>query len=231
MCRCAPRSCWAFTTMASPACGSTTSGVRALEGSDDTKLVATLRSGVPAPGPSEIKLASSRPFAPQSAAPIRGAVPLPTERPFELGHNETTAQVAKRLPANEFAAITRQPIAPLAAQRKTSVAAAPKLASAVASKPIASDQREHGFAARFAPASNLPTAPTRAEPVSAFAGPAIQSGAVISGRGLYYQDVGPQPSSLRDMKYLRMYSCNSGLSVFHRHTPVSAVAISVKGSN
>ena len=30
-------------------------GRAALEGSDDTKLVATLRSGVPAPGPSEIQ--------------------------------------------------------------------------------------------------------------------------------------------------------------------------------
>jgi rare lipoprotein A len=161
-------------------------GRAALEGSDDTKLAATLRSGVPAPGPSEIKLASSRPFVPQSAAPIRGAIPVPMERPFELGHNETTGRVAKRQPANEFAAVARQPIAPLRAQPKTAAtAAAVKSAPAVATKPAASDQWEHGFAARFAPASNLPSAPTRAEPVSAFAGPAIQSGAVMNGRGLY----------------------------------------------
>ena len=42
-------------------------GRAALEGSDDTKLAATLRSGTPAPGPSEVRVASSRPFLPQSA--------------------------------------------------------------------------------------------------------------------------------------------------------------------
>ena len=71
-------------------------GRAALEGSDDTKLAATLRSGTPAPGPSEVRIASSRPFLPQSAAPVRGAVPMPPDRPFELGHNETAGRVAKR---------------------------------------------------------------------------------------------------------------------------------------
>ena len=50
-------------------------GRAALEGSDDTKLAATLRSGTPAPGPSEVRIASSRPFLPQRrsrcAAPCR----------------------------------------------------------------------------------------------------------------------------------------------------------------
>jgi len=154
-------------------------GRAALEGSDDTKLAATLRSGTPAPGPSEARIASSRPFLPQAEA-VRGAVPVPTERPFELGHGESPERVASRQPANETAAISRQPIAPVASQRKLAEAVAPKSAPAAAP-----DEWERGFASRFAPASNLPAAPTRNEPVSAFAGSAPSNGAVISGRGLY----------------------------------------------
>src|SRR4051812_23319328 len=94
-------------------------GRAALEGSDDTKLAATLRSGTPAPGPSEVRVASSRAFLPQSAGPVRGAVPLPADRPFELGQNDTAAQVARRGSASEVTAVTRQPIAPVTAPPKT----------------------------------------------------------------------------------------------------------------
>ena len=87
-------------------------GRAALEGSDDTRLAATLRSGTPAPGPSEVRVASSRPFLPQSAGPVRGAVPVPADRPFELGHNETAGRVARRESANEVAAVARQPTLP-----------------------------------------------------------------------------------------------------------------------
>jgi rare lipoprotein A len=164
-------------------------GRAALEGSDDTRLAATLRSGTPAPGPSEVRIASARPFLPQSAEPIRGAVPVPPDRPFELGHEETATRVARRQPASEVAAVTRQPIAPVAAQPKTAEAAAPKSAARSAAKPpmptAPADEWERGFAARFAPANNLPTAPTGPAPVSAFAGPAQAGGAVMSGRGLY----------------------------------------------
>src|SRR3954462_7398816 len=90
-------------------------GRAALEGSDDTKLAATLRSGTPAPGPSEVRVASSRPFLPQTPEAVRG-VPMPTDRPYELGHDETTSRIAQRQPASEVAAISRQPIAPVAAQ-------------------------------------------------------------------------------------------------------------------
>ena len=154
-------------------------GRAALEGSDDTKLAATLRSGTPAPGPSEVRMVSARPFLPQSAAPVRGAVSGPPDRPFELGHNETAARVAKRGSANELAAVVRQPIPELAAP------AAPKAASKTAAKPVTRDEWEQGFAARFAPAGSLPTVPTTSAPVSAFAGSAPGNGAVVSGRGLY----------------------------------------------
>jgi len=155
-------------------------GRAALEGSDDTRLAATLRSGTPAPGASELRVASARPFLPQSAAPVRGAVPVPPDRPFELGHNETAGRVAKRESANEFADVVRQPLPELAAHQ-----AAPKAASKSAAKPPTKDEWEQGFAARFAPAGSLPTAPTTTAPVSAFAGSAPSNGAVISGRGLY----------------------------------------------
>ncbi|MGE3149864.1 MAG: septal ring lytic transglycosylase RlpA family protein [Pseudorhodoplanes sp.] len=60
-----------------------------LEGSDDRKLVATLREGAPAPAPSNVRLASAKPFAPQSLDADRGGgVPVPPDRPFRLGQDE-----------------------------------------------------------------------------------------------------------------------------------------------
>jgi rare lipoprotein A len=59
-----------------------------LEGSDDSLLLATLRTGVPAPAPSLVQIASARPFVPQlpsSGRPIRGDIPLPEGRPYNLG--------------------------------------------------------------------------------------------------------------------------------------------------
>src|SRR5580658_3715018 len=60
-----------------------------LEGSDDRQLMATLRTGVPAPSPSLVRVASARPFVPEmsgSSRPIRGAVPMPEGRPYSLGN-------------------------------------------------------------------------------------------------------------------------------------------------
>src|SRR6185437_12413971 len=59
-----------------------------LEGSDDRQLVATLRTGVPAPSPSLVRVASAHPFVPEavsSGRPIRGEVPMPEGRPYNLG--------------------------------------------------------------------------------------------------------------------------------------------------
>ncbi len=60
-----------------------------LEGSDDRQLVATLRTGTPAPSPSLVRVASARPFVPEisSGRPIRGEVPLPEGRPYSLGNS------------------------------------------------------------------------------------------------------------------------------------------------
>lgn len=59
-----------------------------LEGSDDRVLMATLRSGEPAPAPSNVRIASAAPFVPElrsSHSALRGDVPVPSERPYSLG--------------------------------------------------------------------------------------------------------------------------------------------------
>src|SRR5260221_3917936 len=61
-----------------------------LEGSDDRQLMATLRTGMPAPSPSIVRVASARPFVPEIASngrPIRGEVPVPDGRPYNLGNS------------------------------------------------------------------------------------------------------------------------------------------------
>src|ERR1700722_1466898 len=59
-----------------------------LEGSDDRQLMATLRTGAPAPAPSLVRIASVHSFVPEisSGRPIRGEVPMPEGRPYSLGN-------------------------------------------------------------------------------------------------------------------------------------------------
>ena len=62
-----------------------------LEGSDDRLLMATLRTGAPAPAPSLVQVASARPFVPEIGGrgrPIRGEIPLPEGRPYDLGSTQ-----------------------------------------------------------------------------------------------------------------------------------------------
>src|SRR5712671_3705194 len=80
-----------------------------LEGSDDRQLIATLRTGVPAPSPSMVRVASARPFVPEissSARPIRGEVPMPEGRPYTLGN--ASADQASISAAPETSASARQ---------------------------------------------------------------------------------------------------------------------------
>jgi rare lipoprotein A len=61
-----------------------------LEGSDDRQLMATLRTGEPAPSPSNVRIASAEPFVPElpaSGRAIRGQVPIPEGRPYMLGNS------------------------------------------------------------------------------------------------------------------------------------------------
>ena len=79
-----------------------------LEGSDDRQLIATLRTGVPAPSPSLVRVASARPFVPEISAhsrPIRGEVPMPEGRPYSLG--STPADQASINATSEMSASAR----------------------------------------------------------------------------------------------------------------------------
>ena len=80
-----------------------------LEGSDDRQLEATLRTGVPAPAPSLVRVASARPFLPDvtgtSRGVFRGEVPLPEGRPYSLGN--TSADFASVNATSEMSASAR----------------------------------------------------------------------------------------------------------------------------
>ncbi len=119
-----------------------------LEGSDDRILVATLRQGTPAPVPSTVMVASAKPFVPSVAdrSPVlRGTVPVPAERPFDLG--EGTVEAA--LQSGPRTAVARRPSSPeMLASAKPSLTAAP---APVANEPISAyapvrDDRGAAFA-------------------------------------------------------------------------------------
>src|ERR1700753_2555944 len=76
-----------------------------LEGSDDRQLVATLRTGTPAPAPSLVRAASAHPFVPQGGRPIRGDIPMPEGRPYSLGN--TSADYASLNATSELSASSR----------------------------------------------------------------------------------------------------------------------------
>jgi rare lipoprotein A len=79
-----------------------------LEGSDDRQLMATLRTGVPAPPPSLVRVASAHPFVPESAPygrRIHGEVPMPEGRPYSLGN--TSADYASINATSEMSASSR----------------------------------------------------------------------------------------------------------------------------
>jgi len=90
-----------------------------LEGSDDRQLVATLRTGEPAPAPSTVRIASARPFVPEmtpsprmAASAPRGDVPLPEDRPYSLGNtaeDANSAAATSELSASRVARAERRP--------------------------------------------------------------------------------------------------------------------------
>lgn len=81
-----------------------------LEGSDDLTLMATLRTGTPAPAPSLVRVASGRPFVPEfstsAGRPVRGDVPMPQDRPYTLGN--TSADMASLNATSEMSASSRR---------------------------------------------------------------------------------------------------------------------------
>ena len=79
-----------------------------LEGSDDRQLIATLRTGMPAPAPSLVRVASARPFVPEmapSGRAIRGEIPMPEGRPYDLGN--TSGAMASMSATSEMSASRR----------------------------------------------------------------------------------------------------------------------------
>jgi len=79
-----------------------------LEGSDDRQLMATLRTGAPAPAPSLVRVASARPFVPEGGSygrRMRGNIPMPEDRPYSLGN--TTADQASIDTTSEMSASNR----------------------------------------------------------------------------------------------------------------------------
>ena len=129
-----------------------------LEGSDDLQLMATLRTGVPAPSPSLVRVASARPFVPEVSShghPIRGEVPMPQDRPYSLGN--TPADMASITATSEMSASAR-----------------PRTASRVLENPRAVGYESDGSYAR------------PVGPVSAYA-PVDPRGPseLLAGRGLY----------------------------------------------
>src|SRR5438128_6976031 len=79
-----------------------------LEGTDDRQLLATLRTGTPAPAPSTVRVAAARPFMPElpsGGRAIRGDVPLPEGRPYSLGN--TSADYASINATSEMSASSR----------------------------------------------------------------------------------------------------------------------------
>jgi rare lipoprotein A len=79
-----------------------------LEGSDDRQLLATLRTGIPAPAPSLVQIASAHSFIPEMPSqvrPIRGDIPIPEGRPYSLGN--TSADIASINATSELSASSR----------------------------------------------------------------------------------------------------------------------------
>jgi rare lipoprotein A len=68
-------------------------GPAPMEGSDDRRLMATLREGMPAPSPSLVRVASNQPFIPQADKP-----PVPAERPFETAQRPPAPPPAQAAP-------------------------------------------------------------------------------------------------------------------------------------
>jgi rare lipoprotein A len=75
-------------------------GPAPLEGSDDRMLLATLRHGTPAPAPSVVMVAASKPFVPAASdrrVTSARASPMPPERPVKPG--EPVHEVAESPPS------------------------------------------------------------------------------------------------------------------------------------
>jgi rare lipoprotein A len=111
-----------------------------IEGSDDRMLLATLREGSPAPAPSQVMVASAKPFLPSRQT----TTPLPAERPFALG--ATPPRAAPQLASAESKPVARAAAAKPAKERMRTEASARPAAPPADPAPTTS----------FAPAQTAP---------------------------------------------------------------------------
>jgi rare lipoprotein A len=154
-------------------------GPAPLRGSDDRQLVATLREGSPAPAPSGTMVASNR-FLPNFGRPASrfDSVPLPQERPYDLGQGDRVA-AAPSYPQTRVAATDSRTLASEALARHRG---GPRVAdvSPDTETPAYMRSAVQPSRAAFAPL------PPVTSPVTAYA-PTAYDGtrAVSTGRGLY----------------------------------------------
>jgi rare lipoprotein A len=112
-----------------------------LEGSDDRQLEATLRTGVPAPAASLVRMASARPFVAEASygRPIRGDVPLPQDRPYGLGN--TSADYASVNAKSEMSAASRARLSGRTLENPRSVTYEGDTRDAVSASPVSAYTR------------------------------------------------------------------------------------------
>jgi rare lipoprotein A len=112
-----------------------------LQGSDDRKLMATLREGTPAAAP--VQVASNKPFAPTyfDSRPVTesGRIPSPPDRPYQLGEY-TGGPPAMEAPTTDLAAAARSR-APASVTREPLPAAGPAASPVSAYAPTRYDGR------------------------------------------------------------------------------------------
>lgn len=142
-----------------------------LEGSDDRKLMASLRDDGPAEMPSDsaVMVASAAPFVPSLPRPMPatvtggGEVPMPSQRPYDLGH-DLDEQVAQT-------ALTQTPASGPAPQRVAAQSAAAAIPVRQAFQPAEAPQPQTtvvaaGWSVGAAPVSGLSYAGVAADGTS-----------------------------------------------------------------
>ncbi|MDF2998335.1 MAG: rare lipoprotein [Xanthobacteraceae bacterium] len=175
-----------------------------LEGSDDRKLIATLRNDGSSPMPvnSGVMVASNGALPTSYSAasrPMAGNVPMPPDRPFDLGEGtgvasaepvQRTQSVAVVAPAPR--AVAAAPLPTISTQRPAQVATAGMLP---ASRPTAAKPRPVAQApmpAALAPVAQAPIAQAPARPVRVASAPAATAPATVPLAATGWM-VGPQP--------------------------------------
>ena len=171
-------------------------GPAPIQGTDDRILASTLREGGPAPAPPSVMVASNR-FLPdfgRRPSSMREGVPLPQERPYDLG--ERDGRVASAYPqtrvadtdANSLAsaAIARHRYGPQVADVSPDTEPPSYAARGrVVERKFVAPMQEASSAESRAPGRGGPWAQPGPSPVTAYAPISDPSRTISTGRGLY----------------------------------------------